>query len=154
MVSSSSSPNKSKKEKIRLVQEALYAEEPQGWRSAWRLNHLMEDDDPVVKEISDEILSVWPSKKDGHQRELLKLLLNVNLNDEQEGRLADICISAWEKEKNSPSLRVTALKHLLKLIQKYPEIRSEFNFLFEERYLESLSPGIKRSALRMINSNQ
>ena len=75
----------------------------------------------------------------------------MELNDEQEGRLFDICVSLWEKIGKVPSIRYTAFRFIIQTAKKYPELSSEINYLTEDQFLETLSPGVKRGVAKMIN---
>ncbi|MFC2103688.1 hypothetical protein ACFLSS_04585, partial [Bacteroidota bacterium] len=90
------------------------------------------------------------TKDDGHQRELLKILLLMELDEEYEGILFDVSMNLWESINKKPSVRFTAFKFIVKTAKKYPEIAKEISFLTQNHYLESLSPGVKHSISRMI----
>jgi len=110
---------------------AVLSKQPYSWRAAWLLWSCMKENDVRVQEFIDQILETIPTKKDGHQRELIKILSNMDLNDEYEGRLFNICMTLWESINKRPSVRYTA-------------------FITQDRYLETLSPGIKNSISRMV----
>ena len=57
----------------------------------------------------------------GVQRELLKILLQMELNEEDEVFLFDVCVKVWEKINKKPSVRLTALKFMVEIAKKYPE---------------------------------
>ncbi|NLT49917.1 MAG: hypothetical protein GXX85_03245 [Ignavibacteria bacterium] len=104
----------------------------------------------LLLELSQKYLSTLKNKKDGHQREILKILCLMDLEDKYEGSLFDLCINLWKDINKNSSVRVTAFKFLIKIAVKYPELRSEIIYLANENYLETLSPGIKNSVGRMI----
>ena len=91
------------------------------------------------------IIDALKSKDDGHQRELLKILYKMELTEKYEGILFDYCMDIWEQISKSPSVRVNALKFIIKIAKKHPELSQEITFLTENHYLESLSPGAKHS---------
>lgn len=132
------------------VEIACGDQNPQSWRAAWVLNHVINKNDhritPYVKRFTEILLD----KNDGHQRELLKILLQLELNEDDEGLLFDKCVTIWEDISKSPSVRMVAFKALAKIASQYPEMKNEISFLVEDHYLESLSPGIKNSLLREI----
>ena len=132
------------------VELSLTDEQPLSWRAAWLLWDCMEENDPRIKKHLKRIIEAIVSKKDGHQRELIKILLKVELNDKHEGVLFDICMNLWEDLSKSPSIRVTAFKFILKTAQKHPDLLKEIKFLTQDHYIETLSPGIKNSVSRMI----
>lgn len=132
------------------VRISLGDENPQSWRAAWLIGHYMKDNDPHLLPHIDAILSCIKGKEDGHQRELLKILNRMKLNEDQEGRLFDACLSIWEEVHKSPSVRGTAFQALLNIVKKYPELKSEIEHLTQSHYTETLSPGIKHSFYKII----
>ena len=108
-----------------------------------------ENDERIQKRIPDLIAAV-EGKKDGHQRELLKILYLMELTEEHEGLLFSICSDIWEKIGKNPSVRFTAFQFIIKIAKNYPELFNEIEFLMQDHYVESLSPGIRRSLLRRL----
>jgi len=133
-----------------VIDTALTDEQPQAWRAAWLLNHSIKENDQRVKTHIKQILKVIKAKKDGHQRELLKILYKMELSEKQEGLLFDICMSIWESIHKSPSVRGTAFIYLIKIFQKYPELKNEIEHLTQSHYTATLSPGIKHSFNKII----
>jgi hypothetical protein len=130
---------------------ALGNKQPWSWRAAWLLWSCLEENDPRIKDHIQRILKAIPEKKDGHQRELLKILEKMQISEEEEGYLFDLCVSIWERIHKQPSIRWTAFKMILRIAGRYPDLFREINFLTEDRYLETLSPGVKHSIMRMIS---
>jgi hypothetical protein len=120
------------------------------WRAAWLLWICIEKDDIRIKKHINKIIKVIPHKKDGHQRKLIKILSVMKLNEEQEGRLFNICMNLWEGLDKPPSIRWTAFKFILEMGKKYPELKEEISFLTQDHYLETLSPGIRHSISKAI----
>lgn len=113
----------------------------------------MEKNDRRVQKYLDRIIDTLPSKSDGHARELLMILQQMELEDEQEGKVFDICISIWEKIQKQPSVRLNAFKLMLMIVKKYPELLNEITFLTESQYTDTLSEGVKHSISKMIDKN-
>lgn len=124
--------------------------EPQSWRAAWLVYHYMDDNDPQLHPYLDAILERLPAKGDGHQRELLKIIDRMKLDEEQESMLFDICFTIWEEIDKSPSPRGMAFLILLKMAQKYPELKNEISHLTQPHYMDTLSPGIKHSMNKIL----
>lgn len=123
---------------------ALADEYPESWRASWLITHVMEVDDKRIKVYVNDLISILGEKPDGHNREIIKILLKMILNDKQEGRLFNKCMNFWENISLSSSLRWTSMKFITRIIKKYPELKNETSHLFEDRYLKPLSPGIRR----------
>ncbi len=132
------------------IELAISNKQPYSWRSAWLLWSCIEENDNRIKEHINKIISSLDNKKDGHQRELLKILSQMKLNEEQEGLVFNVCMSLWEKINARPSVRYSAFVFILKIAKKHPELRNEITFFTQDRYLDSLSPGIKNSISLMI----
>ncbi len=132
------------------IQLAISNKQPYSWRAAWLLWSYMEKNDPRIKKHINSIINSIPSKKDGHQRELIKILQQMELDDEQEGFLFDACITLWEKISKKPSVRYVAFNTIVSLAKKYPDLSHELVFLTQDHYLDALSPGVKNAVQRMI----
>ena len=132
------------------VKLAVSDKQPYAWRAAWLLWSCMEENDARVRLYLKEIMSAIKAKTDNHQRELLKILLLMELDEEYEGDLFNHCVSLWEKTGKKPSVRFAAFKFIVKIAEKHTDLRQEIIFFAQERYLESLSPGIKRGISKMI----
>ena len=133
------------------IELAISNKQPYSWRSAWLLWSCIEENDKRIKGHINNIINSLYNKKDGHQRELLKILSQMELNEEQEGLIFNVCMSVWEKINKKPSVRFIAFMFILKIAKKHPELRNEIAFFTQDRYLDSLSPGIKNSISLMIN---
>ncbi|MCB9426742.1 MAG: hypothetical protein H6584_06905 [Flavobacteriales bacterium] len=125
---------------------------PQAWRCAWLVGHCMKKNDPLIQSKIESIIDAILYKKEGHQRELLKILYKMQLTDEQEGKLFNLCMTIWETIGKTASVRITAFKFLITTLKKYPELKNEIDFLTQEQYTESLSSGLKHSFNKMVSS--
>lgn len=132
------------------VQLAISDKQPFAWRAAWLLWSCLEENDRRVQKHVKEIVKSVKSKNDGHQRELLKILLLMVIYKKYEGILFNLCLYVWVEINKSPSVRITAFKFILKLVKKHPELSNEITFLLQERYLETFSPGVKKSISKMM----
>ena len=134
-----------------LVQLAMADKQPYSWRAAWLLWSCMADNDSRIKGRIRKIIGSLKGKNDGHQRELLKILYQMDLDEKYEGLLFDHCVSIWEKINKKPSVRFNAFKMIIKISRNYPEFSQEIGFLLQEHYLETLSKGVRHSITIMIN---
>ena len=133
------------------VQLALSDDQPYAWRSAWLLWSCIEVNDKRVRKYINPILDCMALKKSGHKRELLKILLKMELKEKHEAKLYDICVDNWKQINLEPSVRFTSLMTLKKMAAKYPELRDELVFLTQDHFLETLSPGIINSVRKQFN---
>lgn len=132
------------------LQLAISDKQPYSWRAAFSLWGSIEENDLRIQKHIKSIVNCIPGKKDGHQRELLKILYKMEISEKYEGRIFDICMNLWEQINKNPSVRMTAFKFIWKISKKHPELSEEINLITQEHYLESLSPGIKRSIEKMV----
>jgi hypothetical protein len=139
---------------VETVKISLGDESPQSWRAAWLIGHYMKNNDAVLRPYINSILSGIIAKEDGHQREFLKILNRMELTDDQEGRLFDVCLTIWEEIHKSPSVRGTAFQTILNIVKKYPELKNEIVHLTQSQYTETLSPGIKHSFYKLIGGKR
>jgi hypothetical protein len=134
----------------RAVKLAVSNKQPYSWRAAWLLWSCMEENDPRIQGYIKSIINALTNKKDDHQRELLKILLPMELNEDHEGMLFNICTSIWEKINKKPSVRLTAFKIIVKITKKHPDLFREIIMLTQNHYLDSLSTAVKKSISRML----
>jgi hypothetical protein len=132
------------------IQLAITDRQPYSWRAAWLLWSCMEKNDQRVQGHIKDLIDCIPTKNDNQQREIFLILQKMELDEELEGVLFNICLSVWEKIDKKPSVRLNALKLLIKIAQKYPGLSQEIVLLSNDQFLESLSPGVKKSIAQMI----
>lgn len=132
------------------IQLAISDKQPYCWRAASLLWSCMEENDRRIQKYLQQIIDCLPAKKEGHQRELLKILMRMNLNENYEGNLFNLCVGLWEDTNNQPSVRYIAFQSMVNIAKKYPDLFREIDFLTENQYLNSLSPAVKKAIKRMI----
>ena len=134
----------------KLLNLAIADKQPYSWRAAWLLWSCMDENDTRLKDKVNIILDVLPEKAYNQQRELLKILQLMDIEEEYEGLLFDHCIILWKDISKQASVRYNAFKILVKMVQKYPELSSEISFLTGKQYTDSLSPGAKKSISKIM----
>jgi len=135
-----------------LVRLAIADKQPYSWRAAWLLWSCMEKNDQRVQGYIQTIIEAIPGKKDGHQRELIKILYNMELSEDCQGPVFCICVDLWEAIHKKPSVRMNAFYMILKIAKQHPDLCREIELLTQNHYLETLSPGIKYSVSRLIKT--
>jgi hypothetical protein len=130
---------------------AVSNNQPYAWRAAWLLHSCMHKNDSRIKGQIKKIIKALPSTHDGHQRELLHILLQMDLPDADEGPLFDTCVNIWEGIEKSPSVRVTAFRVIIKIAEHHPDLVNEINMLTQEHFIVSLSPGVRRSVAKLVS---
>lgn len=134
----------------KLIDMAVYNDDILSWRAAWLLNNSMENNDKRLKKHIDFILSVIKEKSEGHQRELLRALTKMELNESQEVFLYDNCIEIWKEIHKKPGVRYVAFRIIIKIAYKYPDLFEEIFIFTQPHYLESLSKGAKHSINKIL----
>lgn len=133
-----------------MIALAIQDKQPYSWRAAWLLWSCIDTNDLRLRKYISSILKAIPNKKEGHQRELVKILMKMKLSDDDEGKLYDLCVGLWKRIESQPSIRFTALKFMTEMTLKHSELYNEYDFLTQESYVNTLTPGAKRSAMKMI----
>ena len=136
------------------IELAISDKQPYSWRAAWLLWSCIEENDKRVHQYIKRIIESLTAKKDGHQRELLKILMMMELDDEYEGLMFDKCVTLWESINKKPSVRYSAFKFIIQIAKRHPDLSQEIALLSQDQYLETLSPGIKHSLIKMIKANK
>jgi len=132
------------------IKLAISEKQPYSWRAAWLLWSCMEENDKRIQEYIKNIISIISTKNDAHQRELLKILQQMEINEEYEGLLFNLCVTVWEKINKKPSVRFNAFKMIVKIAKNHPDLSHEIVLLTQNQYVDSLSPAAKKSISRMI----
>lgn len=135
-----------------LFELSISDDQPYSWRSAWLIWDCIEDNDPRLASKIDLILDIYPSLSESQQREYLMTLDKVELNEQQEGILYNLCESLWKDVKQKASIRYRAFKMMIKIMKKYPELQTEFPFLITDYYIQNLSRGAKHSVNKLIHN--
>ena len=137
-----------------LLQEAIDLmfsnKEPYSWRSAWVLKDYFRNHKKLVNRYLNSILEVLPKAGDSLQRELLHIAELSSPDDEQEGRLFEVCLTNWESICKKGSVRHVSFTILVKIIRRYPELVNELKHALDPEYLDTLSPGIRKAVEKQI----
>ena len=82
----------------------------------------MDKNDRRIHSYVEKIIGTLPTKCDDQLRELLIILQRMELSDDYEGKLFDICVNIWEKKGKQPSVRYNAFKLVVKIVKKHPDL--------------------------------
>ncbi|QQS35348.1 MAG: hypothetical protein IPM56_14000 [Ignavibacteriales bacterium] len=132
------------------VELSVSDNQPFAWRAAQLLWSCMDEDDSRIRKYIPEIVSSIKSKNDGHQMQLLKILFMMKLSGKDEVKVFDVCINVWEDINKIPSVRFNALKFIIKIAKKHPDLLREVSALTQDHYINTLSHGAKNSVMKMI----
>jgi hypothetical protein len=133
-------------ERVEKMLELAVLDDTDGsWRVAWLLGRSLDRSNEIIQKFNLKIIKSIKGKECGHQRELIKLVIDRNLSEEEEGRLFEVCLSIWKDVLKKSGTRSYAFNYIHKMMTKYPELKNELVGLFDSNYLETLSPAIKKS---------
>lgn len=133
-----------------LLQMSLSDKEPLAWRAAWLLWGVMKKNDKRVQPFVAEMIRILPLRKNNIQRELLKIIQGCDVPEDLQGEMFDECMKLWRDPANQPSVRWYALKWLLAMAEKYPELKNEVQASMDEETINSLSKGARHSVMLMM----
>lgn len=135
----------------KLLTWSIQSDQPLGWRATWLLRQVIATKDDRITPLVGQIIDSYPGFNHSQKREWLKLLINQEFTEEEEGRLYDLCILEWKNIHHHPALRASALLLIFAILKKYPELTNELNHLMTADYLDELSPGIKKGIMKKWN---
>lgn len=122
------------------------------WRAAWLLWACIEKNDSRVAPYVPDMIRILLHVDDNRKRELLKVLQLMDIHESDEVSLFDTCMTIWEKPGRQPSVRLNALRILLRLAAYHPEFKNEMAFIAQEHYLHDLPDASRRIARRLLRS--
>jgi len=128
-----------------VIRLSLTDKQPYAWRAAWLLWSCMEANDRRIQPYMAKMIKTLVSTNDEHGRELLIILLKMDIPEESEGVLYNHCVHVWEQTGNKPSVRLNAFKMLIKIAGKHPELQTEISLLAQSQYTDSLSAAANKS---------
>jgi hypothetical protein len=131
------------------VKLAIGDKQPYSWRAAWLLWSCMDKNDQRIHKYVEKIIDTLPTKCDDQLRELLIILQRMEISDDYEGKLFDICVNIWEKIGKQPSIRYNAFKLIVKIVKNHPDLSKEIIFITDSHYMDSLSDTVKNSIFKM-----
>lgn len=132
------------------VRLSLSDQKPISWRASWAIGGIISENSEKLIPFIPDILTKLPELEDGHQREFIKILMQSELSEDQQGLLFDICVSIWEQVRKKPSVRYFAFQVMVDMTEIYPELIHEVISLTQSQYINSLSPGIKKGVYKIV----
>ncbi|MDR2009161.1 MAG: hypothetical protein LBQ22_01595 [Bacteroidales bacterium] len=144
---------KGKPELLRSFVMYISSNTKEAWRASWVLAYYSSKYHEDLNPYADEIIRALKKINiDGHIRETLKILQNLDLSEEQTSEVFDICYDLLLDNHRKPSVRSIAFQFLLKVSKEYPELKNEIIAIFEN-IKEYLPHGIKHSMQIRLNNN-
>lgn len=134
-----------------LIQLIFTDRQPFAWRAAWLIWSCMDNNDIRIKKYVIKLIDCLPDKPGNMRKDIYCILAKMDVDEDHEGRLFDHCISDWENLNNKPAVRANALKIIIKIGKKYPELVSEIKALTKDLYLQNASIGLKKSVEKLIS---
>ena len=88
---------------VEAIELAISNKQTYSWRAAWLLWSCLVENDSRVQAYIQNIIDSIKNKDDGHQRELLKILLLMELNDEQHRELHQLQDAGYVRGQFEPT---------------------------------------------------
>jgi len=130
---------------------AVSDKQPYSQKAAWLLWSCMEENDPRIQGYIKRIIETLKVTGDSQLRDLLIILEKMELDENIQGELFEICVDVWEKIGKKASLRYNAFKLIVKTANKYPELYNEVKYLTQDQYTDSFSKTAQKSIFKMIS---
>jgi len=106
---------------------ALINEHPFSWRAAWALSHYSKKNKKFIEDNQDRIILKLEEIKHPSQVGCLLITLNnIELDSENLGIVADVCIAMLKGEIEAGYIRMYAMEVMIKIAKQYPELSHEF----------------------------
>jgi len=134
---------------IEALELAISDKQPYAWRAAQLVWKFVLPKSPQIQKYINKIIAYLSRAVDNQKRQLFKILMTVDLPSDKTGKLLDESIVCWKDISKVPSLRVVALRMIIKIGKMYPDLTDEILLLNQELYSTSLSPGARRSVQRI-----
>lgn len=109
-------------------------EPPIAQRSSWAVSHCVEKHPLLITPYYGEMVSYLqtPGIHDSIKRNILRIFQGMDIPQELEGRLSELCFGYLMDKKEAVAIRVFAMQVLANLSKKYPEIKNELKVLIED----------------------
>lgn len=102
------------------------------WRAAWVIHHFSDKHPQQIEKYAQKYIEILPKlERDGHIREIINILTNLNLTEEQDGEIFDICYQLIQSNKRQSSVRAVCFRFMMKLADNYPELKEEIKIIFD-----------------------
>lgn len=131
------------------LQLLVEGNKPISWRAAWLINNCMDANDNRIQPFLRDLIQLLPKSPDNLQREVLKIILQMKVDEDLEGLLFDYCIEIWKGISKQSSVRFYAFKTLVMISQKHKALSGEIVSFTQSYYTDSLSQGVKAGIYKM-----
>lgn len=133
-----------------LVELAISPEEKYSRHGAWMLGKWVVGNEDKMPPYIPKMLECIPIVCDSQKRDLLNVLRQVEIGEDHEGILFDQSVKIWSDVGKMPSLRYHAMRVILKIAVKYPDLKNEIDLITSKEYVETLSGGVRNSLGKML----
>ena len=135
-----------------LISLCMDHEDGVDMRATWLLNHLVQKRPEMVTPYLAELVDyIEGGVHTGVKRHIMRIFEEVDIPEELEGKLYDLCIAFIMNPKLPVAVPAFAMSVGIKICQKYPELSSEFLEVCRS-LSDSESPAIKVRLRRVIKA--
>lgn len=119
-------------------------------RAAWAFGHAGIADPSIVSDHMSELLQMIETPKHASiSRNIYRILQFVDVPEEYEGTLYDLCIRDLIDPKQPIAVKCFGMTTAFNICKKYPELQDELKMVIEEN-LENASAGYKSRARKIL----
>lgn len=123
-------------------------------RAAWPLSYcIIAYPSLIDKHFGRLIKNLHQPLPDAVKRNTVRLLQQLQIPEELEGEIMDICFNYIASPEEAAAIKAFALTILQNLSKKYPEILPEIKLIIEERW-NFESAAFKSRAKKILNENE
>jgi len=134
-----------------LLEAISTGERTHTMKAAWIIGTAAEKQDLIfAQKYSSTLLEfVLHKENSGVVRELMKVLLAINLNEKEEGLYIDFCFKQLHRSDVDIAVKYNSNKAIEKALKKYPELKEEFVSILES-LLDNHTDAWKRYTTRLL----
>lgn len=104
------------------------------FRASWVLEKLTERKNVNVNPIIPQIVSILNEiPLSGTRRTIAKVLMMVDIEEEEEGYVLEFCMNMLESPKEPVAVKANCMTIVFALIPKYPELKDEVLAVIEDQ---------------------
>jgi len=106
-------------------------------RASWVLNHIVENYPELIDPYASEIVIWLENQNSSTQRNMLRALTFVKLQEDDFGRYYDLCLNLVLDQTRDVAVKVHAMEIASRIVLEYPDLKNEFMDTIEQFYEES-----------------
>lgn len=136
---------------LELLRVIEVGEKTPAMKATWIIGTSAEKDARLIQKHSSRILEILlADKQSGYMRELIKALVEVQLQEKDEGPFINYCFEQLNRNGIDVAIKYASIKGIEKFLSKYPELKVELISTLESQ-LDLNTEAWKRYVTRIIS---